>query len=88
MQLWKSYIDDVNRIYKTDYLHNDAFDREKAIEITTKYLRYYGKKYEEKTGNRPTLEVLSRIHNGGPNGWKKESTIDYWNKVKKQLKGI
>ena len=29
-----------------------------------------------------TCEDLARIHNGGPSGHKRESTVDYWNKVK------
>ena len=30
-------------------------------------------------------ESCARIHNGGPNGWKKESTKKYWLKVKARL---
>jgi hypothetical protein len=30
-------------------------------------------------------EVLARIHNGGPKGYKKTATVKYWNKVKKEL---
>ena len=85
LQLWKIYIKDVNRIARTNYTHNDAFDEEKAKEIVRIYLINYGKRYERLTGKTATYEVLSRIHNGGPNGWKKESTIKYWNKVKDKI---
>jgi hypothetical protein len=30
-------------------------------------------------------EVLARVHNGGPRGADKESTIAYWNKVRAEL---
>lgn len=33
----------------------------------------------------PTNEKLARNWNGGPNGYKKPSTIKYWNKVKQHL---
>tara|TARA_Y100000310_G_scaffold111747_1_gene110155 strand:+ start:928 stop:1653 length:726 start_codon:yes stop_codon:yes gene_type:complete len=39
------------------------------------------RKYTEKE-----LEVMARIHNGGPNGHKYDSTKKYWNKVKAKLK--
>ena len=82
LQLHAVYVDDVNRIYKTSFKHDDAFDRNKAIIITRLYLTHYGKHYERKTGNIATFEVLSRIHNGGPTGYLKKSTDGYWNKIK------
>ncbi len=33
----------------------------------------------------PTDEILARNWNGGWNGYKKQSTLKYWNKVKQQL---
>ena len=36
---------------------------------------------EERLGRPVTLEDIARIHNGGPNGYKKQSTIPYWKKV-------
>jgi hypothetical protein len=32
-----------------------------------------------------SFETLSRVHNGGPTGHKKTSTLDYWRKVQKKL---
>ena len=81
LQLWEIYVDDVNRIYKTAYVHDDAFDMYKAHEITFLYLMHYGKRYEKLTGKTATIEVLSRIHNGGPDGWKNPKTEKYWKKV-------
>jgi len=33
----------------------------------------------------PTFEDLARIHNGGELGYCRESTVEYWDKVKKEL---
>ena len=32
-----------------------------------------------------SYEVLARIHNGGPKGYKKKATLSYWKKVQKHL---
>ena len=90
-QLWKVYVDDVNNIIKNmgcknRYTYNDRYDYRKSYEMVVIYLNHYGKVYEKKTGKKATAEVLSRIHNGGPNGYKKEATIKYWNKVNAKMK--
>ena len=40
---------------------------------------------QARLGHAPTDEDLARIHNGGPNGYKKSATLGYWEKVKKYL---
>jgi len=45
------------------------------------YLSYYGEQYERETGQPPTDEVYARIWNGGPSGWRKDSTLEYWGRV-------
>jgi hypothetical protein len=47
------------------------------------YLTYYANVYQKETGMEPTPEVLVRIFNGGPTGYKKSSTIEYANKFAK-----
>lgn len=84
-QLRPIYVEDVNRIFKTNFKIMDAFNPVKAKTITTLYLTYWGKQYEKKTGNKVTDEVYARIHNGGPDGYAKKSTESYWKKVKKVL---
>ena len=39
----------------------------------------------KRLGREPTDEDRARIHNKGPNGYKKDSSIPYWNKVTKIL---
>ncbi len=84
-QIHKIYVADVNRVCFTKYTHKDCFDSYKAKKIVTLYLTHYGRLYEYNTGKKATNEVLARIHNGGCFGYKKQSTIKYWNKVKKYL---
>ena len=86
LQVWKVVVDDVNRVYKTDYKHEDMFDRAKSVDVCKKYLLHYGKVYKKQTGKPITAEVLARIWNSGPNGWQKPCSVPYWNKVKKTLK--
>lgn len=75
----------MNRIYGTEFTYEDRKDIEKSKEIAELYLRFYGFKYQEKTGNQPTLEIYARIWNGGAYGWRKQSTLKYWEKVKKEM---
>jgi len=40
---------------------------------------------EDRLGRPVTIEDIARIHNGGPNGYKKDATIKYWKKVEAEL---
>lgn len=86
-QIWKSYVDDVNRISKDKkFTYQDRYDKKKSEEMVKIYLEYYGKRYERLTGKKVTDEILAKIHNGGPNGWKNKNTDKYWLKVKKEMR--
>lgn len=90
MQIRKIYVDDVNRILKLNgdsrvFVHEDAFDKDKSIDMFLLYIFYYAEQKEKKTGKPATYEDMARIHNGGPNGWKKESTKKYYEKVKRNI---
>lgn len=87
LQIHKEYVDDCNRISQlhsknTIYTYEDREDRDKSIEMTLLYLEHYCQAYAKKTGKQATPEIAARIHNGGPMGWKRKSTIPYWKKVK------
>lgn len=71
-------VHDVNRFYGTHYVLKDADDRTKATLICTLYLEHWGREYMLTTGKIPTDEVLARIWNGGPTGWKRHATRHYW----------
>ena len=36
-------------------------------------------------GRQPTNEDIARIHNGGPDGYKRTSTVSYWERVETEL---
>jgi len=85
LQIHKVYVDDVNRILGVDkYVHQDAFNRLDSIDMFMTYTAHYAT--YERLGREPTVEDFVRIHNGGPDGWKKPSTIKHWTKVNNLLK--
>lgn len=86
LQLHKVYVDDVNRIIgKKKYSYADRWNPQKSIEMTVVYLKHYGRRYERLTGKKASYEILARIHNGGPDGWGKDKTSEYWSKVQRYL---
>ena len=81
-QLRDIYIDDVNRILgRNEFKYEDKFDVGKSREMMRIYWGWYGSIYESKTGNTVSYSVLARIHNGGPDGWKKYAAKRYANRV-------
>lgn len=86
LQIHRVVVEDVNRVYKMAYTHQEMADPRKAKHVAELYLRYWGGQYAKQVGRPASLEVLARIWNGGPDGWKKKSTMGYWKKVRQQLK--
>ena len=82
LQIRPIMVREVNRILKIQksdkrYKLKDRFDRNKTIEMF-----YIWKNYHH---NDSDFETIARNWNGGPRGYKRNSTIRYWNKVEKQL---
>jgi len=88
LQIRQIYVDDVNRIAKTNYKHDDAFNPKKSEEMFLIYARYWGKRAGRLQGRPVTLEDIARCHNGGPNGFRKESTDLYWERVEYQFEKL
>lgn len=87
-QITRQYVDDVNRISDNEaFLYEDRNDRGKSERMMEIYWLYYARRYLDQTGRTPTWETLARIHNGGPDGWKKYGTKKYWRRVKNFLPG-
>jgi hypothetical protein len=84
-QIRQCYLDDVNRIKKWNYTLDEMHNAENARNVVIAYLEYYGENYRKENGKNQTIEVLARIHNGGPYGYRKNCTIVYWNKIKKAM---
>lgn len=87
LQIRLPYLTDVNKIIGTKEIRKkwrknkltlaDMKNQTKAEWVFLWYLSHYGKMYTKETGKVPTLEVYARIHNGGPEGWKKWTTRKY-----------
>jgi hypothetical protein len=82
------YIKDVNRVYGTRFKLDDRDDPVKAHRIVRLYLSHYGRVYTRVTGKPATCEVLARIHNGGPQGWRKKATVKHWRRVERAMRTI
>jgi soluble lytic murein transglycosylase-like protein len=77
LQIRPIMVQEVNRVLGFDkYTLIDRWDKQKSIEMFNVI--------RQNTPN-PTNEKVARNWNGGPNGYKKQSTLKYWNKVKNQL---
>ena len=85
-QISDIYIDDLNRIYTPIYPKRCKYDKYASQCMMFDYWRFYAYDYARKTGKPITYEVLARIHNGGPNGMFKATTLPHWHKVEKELK--
>ncbi len=80
-QIHKIYVDDCNRIIGETYFnYHDRWSRVQSRHMAITYLSHYGK--------GRSLEDIARIHNGGPNGYKKISTKKYWLKIKNYLDNL
>lgn len=56
---------------------------EYSMEVGNAYMNRYAT--EDRLGRTPNEDDFSRIHNGGPNGFRRDSTLDYANKVRSNL---
>lgn len=72
---------DCNRIVGYErWSLDDRYDPVASFEMFKTYTAHYTAHY-----NLSGPEPAARIWNGGPLGWRKESTKPYWKKVKKEL---
>ena len=81
LQMHEAYVADAAEHANTTWSHSDALDPSTARKIFLAYMSRYAK-MERKPHHMSYAEYVSRIHNGGPTGHLKDSTISYWHKVK------
>lgn len=72
-QIHKKYWQDGCAILKVKWPYADARNLVKARVVVRAYIEHYGKGMG--------IDSMIRIHNGGPNGWRKKSTLVYLKKV-------
>ena len=88
-QITERFVDDVNRISTEEkFVYSDRYDRKRSERMMEIYLAHYCVQYTDETGRLPTWETMARIHNGGPKGAEKRSTIDYGARVWEALARI
>jgi hypothetical protein len=76
-QIHRSYWADATRILGVDWGYEDARDPVRARQVVRAYLCHYG--------SGRTLLELARIHNGGPRGCERTSTLSYARKIEQVL---
>ena len=84
LQIRPIMVREVNRILRIQKIDRkfdlkDRFDRDKSIEMFLIWKDFHHKNSD--------AETIARNWNGGPNGYKVNRTVKYWNKVKQQLNG-
>ena len=82
LQIRPIMVREVNRILKLKkskirFKLSDRFDRDKSIEMFTIWKEFHH--------NDADFETIARNWNGGPNGYKKSRTEQYWAKVEQEL---
>jgi hypothetical protein len=84
LQMWKSVVDDVNRVYKTSYTYADRRDVHQSYLIFVLYLDHWGEVYQRQTGQYATYATYATIWHRGPGA---RNTVDqaYWNSVKNNM---
>ena len=87
MQIRKPCLNDVNRVYGTSYTRQDCLNPKTSKIIFSKYISYWGKRYYINNKRIPSYQTLARIWNGGPKGYKKNSSKKYWKSVSKIMNG-
>ena len=82
-QIHSGYAADAAEHLKRPLRHEDAFRPVVAGAMVKAYMARYAT--ERRIGRPVTIEDICRIHNGGPNGYKRSSTDAYWAKCKKVI---
>jgi len=84
LQIRPVLVADVNRILAAPvFAERDRFCPAASREMWRVYLGHYGRRYERLTGRPMDAEAAARMWCGGPDGWRKAGTDDYWRRVQR-----
>ena len=79
-QIWAAYWQDGCEFGDVDWDYmTDVWDVSKSRQV----VRWYWQRYAGKAYRTGDLQTLARIHNGGPRGHLRRSTLKYWHRIKK-----
>ena len=87
-QIWNIYWQDAavpGREYR-EVLHDKKLSELVVERYMQRYARESLRRLQRGTGTLKDVEVVARIHNGGPKGHQRKSTLGYWNKVRKEVR--
>jgi hypothetical protein len=94
LQIRPIMVDDYNRIYGTEFKHEQMKSRSTSHLVAIGIFHHYGK-YIKRDGEKTTAKHLAFIWNGGGSAWKrvsnpkddrKQTNLEtYWKKVSKNL---
>ena len=94
LQIRPIMVDDYNRIYGTEFKHEQMKSRSTSHLVAIGIFHHYGK-YIKRDGEKTTAKHLAFIWNGGGSAWKrvdnpkrdrKQNNLEiYWTKVSKHL---
>jgi hypothetical protein len=83
-QIRPIYLQNVNEINGDSYYKlSDRRIPVKCRQMMKVYWRHFAT--FERLGREPTLQDLARMHYGGPNGYRLDCTLEYWEKVRREL---
>jgi len=81
LQIQRSVLSDVNRIYDTNYRHKDMFSEKASEEVFKLYMCYGREVFLKKHCRFPTEEEMVRMWNGGIyKGYTYKQTKKYYKK--------
>jgi len=81
LQIQRSVVSDVNRIYGTEYYHEQMFSEKASEEVFKLYMCYGREVFLKKHCRFPTEEEMVRMWNGGIyKGYKYKQTKKYYKK--------
>lgn len=80
-QIWNHYVKDSG----TGYTHREMHDSTKAYHTMFNWNLRYMKSFVKTEGRYPTWQEMARCHNGGPRGYRRNSTLKYLKKTYKYL---
>lgn len=86
LQIHEGILIDLKNMCNKTYNMEDMKSFVLSIQACREWLELWGKKYQKKVGKEADYEQLARMWNGGPNGYKKDATLKYWQGVKSKIR--
>lgn len=75
----------ISRAYWTDSKVSGRYEDCAGLDYSKRVATAYFERWAPKALELGDWEILARIHNGGPRGYRKDSTIKHWKKVQKEM---